>query len=298
MKKIGFIILLIIGYMGFSQPVLNETNFPQTYSANALRATTSGFTNGPSGMNVVWDYSAIPFVTTNYSMSLVPTITTPAAAAFPASNYCYRFNDNGTIFYNYYNLSANAMEYLGYDYDGIINPFINTSTFLEFPYQYNSVITDIYQNFGSTIIRTAVRTYDGYGTLKTPFGDFTNVIRQKEVGDFGTVYYWMTTNPYQIVLSGNFTEPTILFYQPTILANQQQNAVEFSVYPNPTAGEFAINGYTLETISVTVYNSLGQGVFNDPAYQIGSEINLNACAKGLYFISATDQNNTLLFFSD
>jgi hypothetical protein len=290
MRKFSHILCLLFSVFVFSQPILNKIDFPSTFSANALKASTQGYSNGYSGENVVWDYSSINLTSTNFSYNLVSIETAPHYAFFPTANYCYKFNDNGLLSYNFYKLNDNSFELLGYSEDKLISAYTNSSTFLVFPYTYNSVINDDYQSSPSSSIRNITRTYDGYGTLKTPFGNFENVIRQKEIGaNGGTTYYWIATNPYQIILSGNFDNPTIYFYQDSTNLNIPQNTLldSFNIYPNPSSSEFTIETSAKGVINVQVFDMTGRLVEKADTNRVGSRL-----AAGIYNVIVTQDTKT------
>ena len=292
MKNFIYLLLLFFNVCVFSQTVLNKNDFPLNFSATAFKASTQGYSNGPSGENVVWDYSSIGLTETTYSYDVIPITNAPSNLFFQDANYCYRFNDHGLITYNYYKLNNNSFELMGYSEGSFASVYTNSSTFLVFPYSYNSVINDDYQSSLSSSIRNITRTYDGYGTLKTPFGNFENVIRQKETGaNGGITYYWMTTNPYQIILSGNFDNPTIYFYQESTNLNISQNILfdEFFAYPNPSSDEF-----TIETSSkgatIRVYDVVGRLIENRQATSNSVQVG-KSYATGVYNLIVNQGTN-------
>ncbi|MBL7885982.1 MAG: T9SS type A sorting domain-containing protein [Flavobacterium sp.] len=291
-------IFFLLSQSVFTQPVLNSTDFAETFSANAFRANTSGFSNGSAGENQVWDFSTIVLQPTNLSYSIVPMSSSPDGNLFPTANYCYRFNDAGSIIYNYYYLGEQSMESLGYNFDGAIGIYTNTNIFLQFPYIYNTVINDTYQSFNSSTIHSFTRTYDAYGTLITPFGIFENVIRQVETNEFGSTYYWISTNPFQIILQGNFNENTVLFYQSTALNNFSIDNKDFSVYPNPTNSDVFVQRQLHDSKEkfVTICDALGQIIL--PSTLLENDfmnISLKNYSSGLYFIRIANSDNQVIF---
>lgn len=298
MKRLIFNFFLLTSISISSQPVLNSTDFAETFAANAFRANTVGFSNGSPGENQVWDFSTIVLQPTNFSYSIVPMSTSPDVNLFPSANYCYRFIDAGDIIYNYYHLGEESMESLGYNFGGAIGIYSDTNIFLQFPYTYNLLISDTYQSANSSIINSFTRLYDAYGTLITPFGTFENVIRQKETNQFGSTYYWISTNPFQIILEGNFNENTVLFYQPTGLSNPATTTSNFSIYPNPTNSDVFIqsNQNTNEDKFVTICNVLGQTILPTTLFENDlMNISFKDLSSGLYFITLTNSDNKVVF---
>lgn len=300
MKNFSLIATLFFCNTIFAQPVLTAADFPSSYSANALKAYTNGFTNGNPGENQIWDYSGINLIPTTLSYNLIPVQQAPHNTTFINSNYCYNFLDNATNIYNFYYLTEQSFEYQGYVFS-ISSPiyYQNSSTFLQFPYTYNTIINDTYQStLPDSTLDTSTRIYDAYGTLITPFGTFTNVIRQKETSSSGIFYYWIATNPYQIILSGNFNDTIIYFYQSnTLNTNQNIKDNSYSIYPNPTNGDFSIknsNNFTND-ITITVYDGIGKTIIKNQKIDTDFEtISLKNFASGLYYVKISDKNNQLL----
>lgn len=292
---------MISCFLSVAQPVLNASDFPTSFSAQAHRASTTGFSNGSSGMNQVWDFSTIDLIPRNYFMKVVPSTSVPFSSLIPNANYSYEFNDNGLFSYNMYNLNSETFEYLAYsetsnysDYSG------NSSIDFKFPYTYGMDYTDTYQSSSSSSIRTVNRVYDAYGTLLTPFGTFTNVIRQKTIASSGVPYYnWMTTNPFQIILQGNFEDGDfVYFWKASNLNTEDYKRNSFSVFPNPTNGDLTIksmNGLNKKSF-ITVYNALGNKVIENKAIENNFQnLSLKEFSSGLYFVNVFDENNQVIF---
>lgn len=301
MRKFYFL-PIIFCFFSFAQPVLNASDFPTSFSAQAQRASTAGFTNGSPGMNQVWDFSTIDLIPRNYFMKVVPSTSVPFSSEIPNVNYFYEFDDNGLFSYNMYNLNSESFEYLFYFETGTFQDYSgNSSIDFKFPYTYGMDYTDTYQSSSpSSSIRTVNRVYDAYGTLLTPFGTFTNVIRQKTIGSSGVAYYnWMTTNPFQIILQGNFEEGDfVYFWKANNLSTEDYKRESFSVFPNPTNGDFIIKNMNRfnEKAFLTIYNVLGNKVTENRVIENDFQnLSLKEFSSGLYFVKVFDENNQVIF---
>ena len=76
--------------------------------------------------------------------------------------------------------------------------------------------------------------------------------------------------------------------------NEINNAVQISVYPNPTTGSF--NLFTSELIkngSIEVYNSLGEIVYNQKIVNQQNTIELTNQANGLYFVKVMTEGKII-----
>lgn len=300
-------ILLILFFVAttHAQPIITDANFPTEYTRIGNRASTVGFTNGSPGANQIWDYSEITLEERNFSYTVIPITSMPFYESFPSANYCEKQNDNGLISYYAYNLNPVTYEYLGFVDGATVGQYVDTSLIVQFPYTFNSEISDTsLSNFPDAIPTTQIRTYDAYGTLITPFGKFDNVIRQKVVqlknifGEGGTGYIWFRSNPFQIIISGNFENQFVYFWKDvTNLSINSVSSPIFTVYPNPTNGDFTIqynNNFNSE-IFATVYDVLGKIVL--PEQLLTNEmqnIYSSSLDAGLYFVKITNKENQIL----
>ena len=301
MKKLTFILLTFFSICIQAQPVLNSSDFPQSFAANAFTASTTGFSNGSAGENQIWDFSSIALIPTTYSMSVVPTSSAPFGSFFPNANYTYEFNDNGLFFYNIQNLNSDSFEYLAYTETSSVEDYsANSDIIFQFPYTYGTDLTDTYQSsFPSSQPETVNRVYDAYGTLITPFGTFSNVIRQKTVSSFGDIFYnWMSTNPFQIILQGNFEDDIVYFWQSSNLEVEDFKINSFSIYPNPTNRNLSIKNVNSidKEVVVTIYDVLGNAIIENKELNSTIEnIDLSDFSSGLYFVKIMNKNNQLLY---
>ncbi len=301
MKKIIILILSIsFNFSILAQPVLTADDFPENFTANAFRASTTGFNNGLAGENQIWDYSSIVITPTNYSMSVVPTSSVPFGTLIPTGNFTYEFNDNGLLSYNIHNLNSGSLEFLAYtETSSFQNYSGNSYIIFQFPYTFGANFTDTYQSSSSSQINTVNSVYDAFGTLITPFGIFTNVIRQKTISNSGNVSYnWMSTNPFHIILQGNFEDQIVYFWQSNNLFVEDFKIKPYSIYPNPTNDDFSIKNLnnSNKEVTITVFDGFGKAILKSQNTENDLEtISLKNYASGLYFVKISDKNNKLIY---
>lgn len=282
------------GWNAQAQPVINSTDYnPTADSIFNYKYGTVQVDPGPAGANVTWDRSAINLTT---SYPVVPH-------ACPGSAECSSFAS--ATEYMETNLSANVFykrTTTGLEEVGLTNGSGGTTTytdpckFIQFPITYNQTYTDTYsatvsQN-GSSYPHDGSYSsiIDGYGTLKTPAGTFTDVLRQKTV-DLSTMsqggvtatttitqYSWykaginqplLTVIITDVVLGGGLPSPpttyvaTYLEGVPSGINEQTDLERAISIYPNPVAADQTINvsvkDHNVNTVTLT--NILGQKVF-------------------------------------
>lgn len=293
MKKIALLIFILSFLQVSSQPILNAYDFPATYASIGYTATTANFTNGPSGANVIWDYSATGLNATGVTYAVVPPGTAISASAFPNANFCEKYDYNGSVEYNLYVLNAQTLELIAVSNSVYTTDYSqNSGIVYQFPYIYSSVINDTMLALGSPNPPEPIsRTYDSYGTLITPYATYTNVIRQKTVNGLGNAtYYWIGTNPYRILMRGNFDNGAggVSFFPDFRLNNNQIAGNKIFLCPNPTSESFSITGIVAKKLQISVYDVAGKQILQNDVYDSNTEISLKEYAKGIYLIKVTD----------
>ena len=266
--------------------------------AEAPRRSVRRNLDGAPGQNF-WDFSAIPLTPTS-TAAQVPNVDVPFHEQFPTANRCIRYDDpsNG-VYYNLFQVDNDSHEFIGFARSNGYDSYLSDPLVIQqFPYVYNSVINDTFTSnaLGQGVNYT--RTYDAYGTVLTPFGQFDNVIRQKVETESTTRYIWFTSNPYVIILTGNFDFGTVSFYEELSLSNPQYSKTLFSIYPNPTVGEFTIHNSNVHTgeAFVTVYDVLGKALITNEKFNGDNKnISLQDFSAGLYIVKIIDNENQVLY---
>lgn len=299
MKKKYFIsfVILFSSLCIIAQPQLNSTDFPVVYSSSIYSADISGLTSiGNAGPNQSWDFSGVP-LTFDGTISVIPANSTPYFANFPSANYCWRSTSNGNTFteYEYHTLTSTNFVTIGSASANGLSILSNPNTIFTFPFVFNTTINDVYQyQLGSPI--TSVSTYDAYGTLSTPFGTFTNVIRKKtiESNDAYTYYVWFTTNPRAVIMDGAISASDAYLYvydnMPLAASDlQEQNLVD--IYPNPASNVLNLivnNSITIEKIAIIDFT--GKII---KTFEAIEQIDISNLTSGLYFIQAYYENKVI-----
>jgi FlaG/FlaF family flagellin (archaellin) len=298
MRKITLLALLSFTIHSHSQPVLNALDFPASYSATGFFSfNATGFTNGASGANVVWDYSAITPVSPGTVYSIVPVSEANASFTFPTANFCEKFVTNGQTTYNLYVLDNQSLQLVGAISTFVAN-YYDPATQFQFPYTYQNTFTDTEWQLGSpTPPEPVTRTYDAYGTLILPNGTYTNVIRQKITpSTAGIEYHWYGTNPYRLLMIGNLDFNYVVIFGESQLSRDQDSLASFRLYPNPTSDAFSIATSTAnEGLTVKIHDVLGKLLFQNDNYIPDTAINIQDYPKGVYIVTVTDiESNQLL----
>lgn len=85
---------------------------------------------------------------------------------------------------------------------------------------------------------------------------------------------------------------SITFMEECALGNSITNAIDLSVYPNPTNGYVIIRS-DIPMESASILNAMGTLVLEQKVNGFQSEIHLEALSNGLYFLQIRSSNNTV-----
>jgi hypothetical protein len=299
MKKIIVLLAVLWSLQSMSQPTLSSTDFTFNGVTTFYSAFVTGFNNGPSGANVVWDYSTAQTAPISYTMSVIPVDTAPNHTAYPTANYCEKFDVGATSSYTFYNLNGLTFENLGDFSNNTIYHYYDTEILFQFPFNYNDLINDTDWSGGPEPPAPFSRQYDAYGTLITPNTTYNNVIRIKCTDPFGQIFYeWIATNPYRLLLRGNFetSGSTVTFSGDTIVLNTSEISTQnkYVISPNPTSDEFSITiPPTASNFKASVCDVSGRQIINQNI-TADSKISLKEYEAGIYFVSIRDENNKVV----
>ncbi|MBL0013456.1 MAG: T9SS type A sorting domain-containing protein [Flavobacterium sp.] len=284
-----FLFLISMSFtVGYSQPQLNASNFPSNYSAMVYEGDVTGLSAGNAGANQVWNYASVP-TTYNFGVVKVPVESAPFASSFPTSNYCWNYVYSDFSDYIFFKITNNTFENIGSASDQSVgnNYSQNSQNIFTFPYTFNTVVTDTYQDIGDPLINSNTTQYDAYGTIITPFGTFNNAIRQRD----GDTFIWFNANPFYLIALGDFVS-FVYFYQTNPLSTVQTIADnQIVVYPNPTNNILNLklpNNIAVDKITIT--DLTGKTVQEQS--QDTETVNVENLADGIYVLQATSGNNS------
>lgn len=301
MKKITLttIIAICFNFFGFSQPVLNSTDFVEGVSAYGYYLDVPTFNPGSSGENQTWDFSTLPSNGYDFQYTTVPFATSPSSSNYIEGNFCFKEQYLSVTNYAYYKLSTTVIELIGNVENGVPGDYFpNFRTYFTFPFTYGLVINDSYQKSISSSTQYEQITYDAYGTLVLPTGTYTNVIRRKIITTDSTTprYMWLQVNPFRILLVGEVgSTNNVLVYQTAILNTQNNSDKAFTIYPNPVESELEIENTNSINASIIVYDILGNIILKKEINDNLTNIDFSLLSSGLYLIKIFSKDNNLLF---
>jgi len=325
MKKIYLLLTFAFAVaISHAQPTLTDANSSPVIGQSFERKTFTPVTGqeGSAGANQTWDWGSLD---EDFSAigDYVSPVGTAHAADHPTATACL--------------VMAGATEYDRSDNTGIFrlafyNPGQQTeqvydvpTKFLSYPFSLNSTYTTSYHaniigpGFSGTQTGDMTVTADAWGTLITPAGTFTNVLRVHthvvEIVDYGALGIFHQTADQYIYMTPGIHYPigSVIWgesegspysggtWSTAAVGINEMNAelYKLSVYPNP-ANEFASFSYTLSelsSVSVSVMDQTGRIVqkSGEEKMQPGNHtfhVDAAILSNGIYFIQAIINDET------
>jgi hypothetical protein len=317
MKKLNFSLLLVAGILASAQSsvtrsAIDKINIPINYKAGDVASTV---TAGPSGANVNWDFSAYT----------VPNASTSTSKVCPGESNCFRFPNANRIdipslaesfsFTSMSDTEASTVGmYAGPMYGDVTMTYTDPLIDFKFPITYLQQFTDTYQfNSVSGSIGNSTETgqvdyiVDAYGTIKTPAGTFSNVLRIKRMrtatqtpGPFTyTNESYMWVSPVNGIVF-NFAINTFTFNGTTNVTKSvsypeagslstvdlDSKKEQISIYPNPSS-DF-INVISKEELKKVTLTSLdGKAIITTGKSR---NIDISKLPKGVYLLQGELKN--------
>ena len=306
--------ILFAGYTAHAQPSLTGQNLPNdgdSYTVYTNTNLSSGSNPGASGSNVTWDFSSMGSGSSN---SLI--YSSASSPDYPNANI--EFTTQSTS--NYFDVLNNAYTYYGFSNASASSEFSDGQDQIRVPMAFNDNYTDpfsgTYVAFGQTLDRTGSLdvTYDGYGTLSTPQGTYSNIIRVRIVrtssdeisgqpisNSVDSIYFWYneyTGHPimtYSINYVDGSEQGRFANYidDADVVLSTSKESIEVKTYPNPATDIHSIEAEEkIET--VLVYNMKGEEVIRNKPASTSFEISVSSLPNGQYFYELRDQKGVLL----
>jgi Secretion system C-terminal sorting domain len=300
---------LCMAYSLLAQPVYDACATPPQPGEIWMEETTvcydNGVSPGPSGSNVVWDFSNWN-VQTSYSGidTFYATSSLPQSSSFPTSNLATVRGDM-RLFWDY---SPSGISHCGsyFSYYNHYNIYSDLNKFMQCPQHFQDDFYETYDYVSSPSLffhGGKTTTYDGYGKLILPGHTYQDVIRihsldtvfQSGGYELFNNYLWIETTNFRSVCSiststvfggpGSYTY--VNYYTHTYLGmlptTNAQPLPQVQIFPNPTSGQLRIEGEGFEKGLVTVTSLTGQVVKH---LTIRSrEVDLSELPSGMYLYS-------------
>nr|WP_294858945.1 T9SS type A sorting domain-containing protein [uncultured Fluviicola sp.] len=311
MKKIYiFAALLISGNTLFAQS-LSRTDIGYTAGENfSMYPSTTQTNPGTTGTGVTWDLSAL---TAGTPVAVTPSVN--SGGTFPSANLKLTQSNGGVI---YYNATSSVLDAVGIDANGTIFTYSNPATYLQFPVTTSQNYTDQFactftvSGYNFTRTGSTQTEFSGYGTLITPNGTYTNVVRLKstqtitDVYSLGTInstiisFNWYKAGVHHEVANvsattsnGNTTYSNYYTTVPANLGLEENELVNLSVFPNPSTDVLHLNSDELIS-QVEFYTVSGELSLNHSMNESKTaEVNISSLNSGMYLVKVYGKDGSI-----
>ena len=300
-----------------AQPTLTGANSNPVAGDQFINVSSNYVSPGSAGASQTWNLSSLTVNSTS-TVTVSSAASTTYGASFPASNLAT--TSNGTSF-EYFNGNSSVYQSYGSASSASVDSYTDPEDRFQYPFTYLSSFTDafssVYTSGSTTYYRTGTTnvTADGYGTLTTPSGTYTNVLRVNTVFSYqdsatgGTNKYQRNTFAWYIpnnhtsiatVSSFTFTPSSgspisnqVASYQTNVITAIEplvKTQAACAITPNPASSNINCSVTLAEgkTIDIKLYNSLGMMVAEKNNLQSTAGVNtysldVSSLPAGIYF---------------
>lgn len=281
--------LVLVCSVSQAQPTLTAAGINsvigESFTLNSYTSAT--VSPGNAGASQTWDLSSMSGTSGGLTNVVNPS-STPNGTSFPSSNIAWS-NAGGSV--SYLKTSATALQFYGGLSGTTVMSYSNPEDFLHFPFAYTNTFSDPWAvqflSGGYTFYRTGTTTVtaDSYGTLITPNGTYSNIMRVHYVQVYqdsayiGTPYiitynndeyiwykegthvqiatvYTLTSSAGGPYTGGSYATGSVGIDNSTDLIRSS------NLFPNPASDKVTID-FTLtenQKVEVRLFNSVGQQV--------------------------------------
>lgn len=311
-KHIVFFLCLVVSWnISYSQTITTANMMVVGDSIKVTYVKAQGLSPGGSGSNQNWTFTNLTDSTTTVIYAVNPS-TTAYSPSFPQSNLAIGDKDGN---YDYFNNSLNEFVFNGHGNIYLTMPYLNPLIQFKFPMNYGdsytSTMSSDYPYSGTTYYRRGTSTVlvDGSGTLTTPKGSFSNVLRVRTEQIFtdsayyaGTSYIFPASSVTYAFLHPNFKHlifditylspasgGTYAFYryydQDISLGFTKRQKVYLSAYPNPSRNTLTIEtDLNSEFQTIEMVDMLGKVMVSKHIHTNRTEIDLSGLSAGVYLL--------------
>ena len=317
---------------GINAQTLNESAFP--VAGDAFRMTlcnSTGFDPGSSGTNITWNFASLTSIGKTQVDSFMDPASTPYAAIIQGATIAqYETTDtNWQYIFLKDNPSVGAFERIANIHPDTVIYSVLPKQF-PYPFSYSNTYSgSYYASYNSSGGRasetgTASGSADGTGTLITPAGTFSNVLRthylrnETDTIDNGgfvatssyDYYTWYQPNSYFPIMeylssSINYAGHTItrialgyrMGYATQAVSNISNDNTGWMVFPNPTNTLATILFVPDNTSATTIalYDISGREVMEQKVETTSGamqtwQLNTSSLQAGIYTVTIVNNN--------
>jgi len=311
--------VLLLTLTSIAQPTLTATGINPVAGESFVYIDCNYYVSpGNAGANQTYNLSSING--SSSAANFVLSSSTPYASNFPMSNIA--IND-GTD-YDYWKTSSNALQLCGSEGSNYNLTYTDFFDWMRFPFTFNNNFTDSFAGNGvlsgtsTDYWGQATYTADGWGTLITQAGTFSNTLRVRWDGIthdsalgfpttsyFQSGYFWYKEG-FHLYLAMTYTDSSTIgvfhaasyLSNPTGIAKLANPISSISIYPNPANEKITIHfqNSNRNNLEVRIVNTLGENVMLNRSQniQIGENtivVETHELANGIYFAQIISDGN-------
>jgi hypothetical protein len=325
-----------------AQPTIPASKFfIPGYTMTYVDGSVSGVTPGNAGANQTWNFGSVTNTGSGYANAYYNAAATPYAANFPGSNVAMADPTASSPAYTYMTVNSSLVNFDGLivDVNGTQMAYVysNPQQYFALPLTMGTTFTDTYAgtlSFSQPPVTltnyrngTITSTVDGYGTVITPTGTYSNVLRimvrdvvrdslvytgvpvPSEVTETrSTSYIYIEGNgaiavdrfrmSYDtIVESSGTTTDFQVWYLSSVTTGLSSSikTADLKVYPNPVSTDlyFTAGEEMQGLLSIRIVDASGREVYNGEAdTRTGIPVNIPVAdlRQGLYMLFAEKDN--------
>lgn len=324
-------LFLVFSFQALSaQPTITSASNPQIgQSWDAVLSDPVGFDPGPGGANQSWNFANLDTAEAPalFTFEVLAPTGNPLASDFSSATHIIYWKIFGFELYQYELSDQSERVTLGgVSWDPSDSSLLNKTLYtdnddaLKYPLTYQDSYTfssrQEVSGFGFTAVYgiEGTVTADGYGSLTTPAGTFTDVLRFRVqriridssffVGqkDTAVQYIWMQEGNATALLVYETTtsedeEPSLNWTSPNnangIFGPLAEKEKEINIFPNPGSSNFQLelSDFSLhEDIQIEVLDLQGKLLYEKEMRNNGNIISLSLAdfSPGIYQISLRD----------
>lgn len=173
-------------------PVMVQSKFATSGRYNLYEGTLASIASN-GGANQIWDFTSVStspaatvFITTRVD-------TTMYIKLFPTANWASIGSDGS---YNYMVNNKDSVVQLGGALGTLTAIYTDYRKQITFPLSYQGSFSDTFAGYRNGSLTA---TYDAYGTLKTSYGNFNNVVRLNILRNGSLSYSFWTSDPIMVI---------------------------------------------------------------------------------------------------
>lgn len=306
------VILTTMINLSYSQPTIQSSQLNPAANEIFTVQSADWLPEGNWGNNVTWDFSGM---TDNATLTVDHA---SGSASFPSANILQTTSIGGQSSIAHIEASVNGQFFHGVEGGGVVVTYQDPMKVMSFPlndavYETNNFsATFISGGFAFTRTGTSQIFADAWGTIITPEGTFTDVMRVRlnlnyvDTYSGGTITYesstyaWYKAGVHYALasvsqLSSDTGAPTQ--YSAQYLSNvnlgvsDESNAI-VSIFPNPVSSQLTVQ---LEddviTEKIEIYNSIGQLILSEDSTLEIINVDFSDLNSGIYFLRLLDSEN-------